>query len=482
MIRRPLALALAMALLSPSAFAEDLLQTYELARASDPLLSAAESGRLATKEGAVQARAALLPSLTGNASIGRTRNDSSGTRQQFIGNPPQPITFRSESESEDTSRSVGVGLRQMVFDRSNFTRLKSQSALSRSADFQLKSAGDDLLTRTSQAYFNVLVAMETLAAAEAQEAALKKQFDFASKRLEVGLAPITDVHEARAQYDGARANTIVTRNALEDAEQALAEITGQTIANLKALPQDFQPQLPPNQGVDQWVTAAVDNNPALKAKEFQVLSASADVDTARAARWPTLYLSGGYNDSKNWGETRFSGLRLPSESTGRGANLGLELSVPLFTGGLISSQVRQATALRDVATDELDQQRRALVRNTRNAYQTLVAGVAEVEARRSAVTSAREAYAASQVGLEVGTRNVLDVLLNQQTLFEAQREYAISRYSFLQNRLMLEQAAGSLDIEDVQEVNRLLTTDASAQAMPEAESSTQSNIPSDRTQ
>src|SRR5690606_20678140 len=122
----------------------------------------------------------------------------------------------------------------------------------------------------------------------------------------------------------------------------------------------------------------------------------------------------------------------------------------------------QAIAQRDVAQDDLEQVRRALERTTRNAYQALVAGISEVEARRSAVTSARAAYEASQVGLEVGTRTVLDVLQNQQTLFNAEREYALARYNFLQNRLLLEQAAGSLDVDDVQDINRLLTVDASA--------------------
>ena len=464
MIRRPLAFALTLALLPASAFAEDLLQTYELARDSDPQLSAAESGRLATKEGAVQARSALLPQVNGTATLNRSRSDSSRIQQQFTGNPPVLQTFRTESESENTNRNLSVGVRQMVYDRSNFTRLKSQNALSRSADFQLESAGDSLVTRTSQAYFNVLVAMETLAAAEAQEAALKKQFDFADKRLEVGLAPITDVHEARAQYEASRANTIVVRNALEDAYQALAEITSQPITALKALPVDFQPALPSSLGAEGWVAAAIENNPALRAKEFQVQSAAADVETARAARWPKLYLDGSYGDQKSWGETTFSGRTFPSDSDSRGPSLGLTLSVPIFTGGLISSQVRQATAFRDVATDELEQQRRALVRNTRNAYQTLVAGISEVEARKAAVFAARSAYDASQVGLEVGTRTVIDVLINQQTLFDAERAYALSRYNFLQNRLLLEQAAGSLDVEDVQDVNRLLTVDASARA------------------
>jgi outer membrane protein len=460
MIRRPIVLALVAAIVLPAtASAADLLQTYELARAGDPQFSAAESSRLATREGAVQARAAMLPQIGGEASYTESDTDSAGN--QVFGS----VLFPSNTTQDSTTRQFGLSVDQMVYDRANFTRLKSQRALSQASDFQLEAAGDNLVTRTSAAYFNVLVQLETLAAAEAAETALQKQFDYASKRLEVGLAPITDVHEARAQFDTARANTIVARNAVEDAYQALAEITGEPVRDLKGLPQDFQPQLPATEGVDAWVQTAIDNNPALKAKEFQVQSTAANVETARAGHWPTLYFGGSYGDRTTDGSSTNnldqSVTDFDNESQSR--SLGLTLRVPIFAGGATQSQVRQAIAQRDVASDELEQQKRALERNTRNSYQTLVAGISEVEARRLALFSAQSAYDASQVGLEVGTRTVLDVLNNQNNLFTAQRAYALARYNYLQNRLLLEQAAGTLDIDDVQEINRLLTADADAQ-------------------
>ncbi len=438
MSRHPLVLALAFALLPAAAHAEDLLQTYELARSGDPQFSAAESSRLVTREGSVQARAAMLPQLSGDASIGRAIADG---------------------EEETTSRDVGVNVRQMVYDHANFTRLRSANALSKAADYTLDSASDTLITRTSAAYFNVLVQLETLAAAEAAEAALKKQFDFASKRLEVGLAPITDVHEARAQYDSARASTILARNAVEDAYQALRELTGQPVSNLKGLPEDFKTSLPESGGADEWVAMAIANNPALKASELQLKSAEADVGTARAGHYPTLYLSGNYGDTTAWGRDAAGSSFRGSDGSGQ---IGLTLSVPIFSGGATQSGVRQALARRDIAQDDLEQTKRALDRNTRNAYQTVVAGISEVEARRLALVSARAAYDASQVGLEVGTRTVLDVLTNQRNLFTAQQAYAQAKYNFLQNRLLLEQAAGTLDIDDVQDINRLLTVDTEA--------------------
>ena len=470
-MRRPLALALAVALLPiAGAHAEDLLQTYQLARTGDPQLAAAESGRLATKEGAVQARALLLPQIDGSADLTRSRSSGPSTQTLTDINGLPIGLLPGTSTAERRGRSYGLNLDQAVFDYSRITRLRSENALSRAADFQLQSAGDSLVTRTSEAYFNVLVGIETLAAAEASETALKKQFDFASKRLDVGLAPITDVHEARAQYERARANTIVTRNALEDAYQALAEITGKPVHQLKALPEDFKPSLPESRDADGWVKAAIDNNPALKAKQLQVQSSDIAVETARAGHLPTLYFTGSYGESASWGETSFTGNNFsstfPLRGESRGPTFGLALRVPIFSGGAVSSQVRQAAAQRDVATDEMEQQKRALERNTRNSYQTLVAGISEVEARRLALVSARSAYSASQVGLEVGTRTVIDVLINQQNLFNAQREFALARYNFLQNRLLLEQAAGTLDINDVEDINRLLTVDAEAQLAP----------------
>lgn len=467
MFRRRLATALAFALLPAAASATDLMQTYEMARAGDPQFSAAESSRLVTKEGRTQEIAAMLPQVGGEARLTRSRDEGPATETQFD-STGEPVQFTGDIDSETTTRQYGVSVDQMIFDFSRFTRLQSQSRLSEAADFSLASASDDLITRTSEAYFNVLVQLETLAAAEAAEAALQKQFDFASKRLEVGLAPITDVHEARAQYDSARATTIQARTAVADAYQALAEITGEPVIDLQGLPKDFQPKLPVSEGVDEWVQTAFDNNPALQAKELQVQSTQADVRTARAGRLPTLYFNGSYGKTTTWGDRTFSSSDLPEsvtspiESESKGPSFGVTLNLPIFEGGAIRSRVRQAIARRDVASSELEQQKRALERNTRNAYRTLVAGISEVEARRLALVSAQAAYDASQVGLEVGTRTVLDVLNNQQNLFQAQQAYAQARYDYLQSRLLLEQAAGTLDVEDVQAVNALLTADADA--------------------
>ena len=437
MTRRPLALALLLALAPTVASAEDLLQTYELARNNDTQLAISEANRDVIRENQVQARAALLPQVSGTASLGRS--------------------YAAGVQGDARSRSVGVDVSQTVFDLGAISELRARRDLDTAAGFDLDAANHQLITRSSAAYFNVLVAIETLAAAEAAEAALQKQFDFADKRLEVGLAPITDVHEARAQYDAARANTILARNALEDAYQALAEITGTPVRTLRALPEDFQPEAPVGEGLDRWLAAAMENNPSLRAAEYNVRAAEHSVTTARSGHLPRLTLGAGYDNGASWGDRQSDGGR---DLVGEGHSVGLTLNVPIFAGGATQSRVRQALSQRDISEEQFEQARRALDRNTRNAYQTVVAGVSEIEARRQALVSARSAYEASQVGLEVGTRTVVDVLINQQNLFNAEREYALARYNFLQNRLLLAQAAGTLGIADVQEINRLLTVEA----------------------
>ena len=433
MLRRPLAFALAIALLPAAAQADDLLQSYNNARNSDPQYAAAESSRAVAAERPVQARSVLLPQVNGTVSWNR------------VGTPG------------DARRSGGwdVGASQSVFDYGNYTALRAAKAQDRAGGFDLEAAGLSLITRTSAAYFNVLVQLETLTAAEAAETALRKQFDFASKRLEVGLAPITDVHEARAQYDAARANSILARNAVQDAYQALVEITGTPVGNLKGLPDDFQPSLPEQGDADAWVGTALAQNPSLKAQEADLEAAEHNVGTARSGHYPTLGLTASYGKA-------IPGLYdNPSFFGNNDANtsVGVTLNIPIFSGFATQSNVRSSLAQRDATADALEQTKRAIERNTRGAYQALVAGISEVEARRLALVSAQSAYEASQVGLEVGTRTVLDVLNNQRTLFSAQQAYAQAKYNFLQTRLLLEQSAGTLDVADVQDVNRFLTVD-----------------------
>lgn len=455
----PLALALLLTGISAQSQATDLLQAYDLARQSDPLFSAAEAQKNAQGEGVVQSRSALLPQINGDASYSKSKSDSTG--QQVFGSQ----IFPSDNSNDSTSKSYGLSLRQSIYDHSNYTRLGASKYRASQAEADYDSASDALVVRTADAYFNVLTAIETLSSSRAEERSVKRQLDQADKRLEVGLAPITDVHEARARYDSARANAITAANTLDDAREALAEITGQPIENIRGLASNYQPENTDTRTVEEWVALAIESNPALKSKELALAAAEKDVATARAAHLPTLAATASWRDNSSDG-TSTNNLPptaiSPFENGSRGTTLGVQLSVPIFSGFATQSRVRQALFQRDATADQLEQQKRSITRQTRTAFRSLVAGQAEVEARRLAVVSAKAAYEAGEAGLEVGTRTIVDVLIAQQQLYQAQREYARARHAFLVNTLRLRQAAGVLEVSDVENVNRSLTVDAEA--------------------
>jgi outer membrane protein len=460
---RPIAFAIVLAGLSAQATAADLKQAYDMARQSDPQFAAAESQKNATAEGVVQSRAALLPQITADAGFGDSSTNSTGN--QVLAGVPIPA---NSSTDDSRSRRTGVNLQQSIYDHSNYTQLGASKARARQAEAEYDSATDALIVRVADAYFNVLTSIETLAASRAEERSVKRQLDQAEKRLEVGLAPITDVHEARARYDSARAGTILQAAILDDANEALAEITGERLPSLKGLAADFRPENADTRTMEEWVEIAISTNPSLIAKTEALAAAEKDVSTARAAHYPTLSASANYGDRANWGQSnRYE--PLPAQltefgSASNGPSYGFTLSVPIFSGFATQSRVRQALFQRDTVADQLEQEKRAITRQTRGAFRNLVAGQAEVEARRLAVVSAQAAYEAGEAGLEVGTRTIVDVLIAQQQLFQAQREYARARHAFLVNLLRLRQAAGTLEGSDVEMVNRFLVADANADA------------------
>lgn len=460
---RPLALALLAAGLAVPASAADLLQAYELARKSDPQLAAAEARAAAAQAGVSQSRAALLPQVNGQASLSDNVGDSTSIGSQPDPNRPGEVIFGEAKGNSDTrTRTYGINVRQSIYDRADYTRLKAARAQAVQAEAQRVAAEQALGVRVARAYFDVLTAIESLASARAQEAAAKRQLDQAETRLEVGLAPITDVHEARASYDGARANAISAATRLDDAREALAEITGEPTGSLMGLGSDYQPKLDDTEGLQAWVDKAMAENPALQAAALALDAAEANVSTARAGHLPTLELSGGVNDSSTWGSRSNGAFSFPANGASDGHNVGITLTVPIYSGGAVQAGVRSALANRDAVAEQLEQERRGVTRQTRNAYRSLAAGAAEVEARRLAVVSAKAALEAGEAGLEVGTRTVVDVLLAQQTLFAAQTQFAQARHNFLVNELSLKQAAGNLSPTDIEAVNRLLTADAEA--------------------
>jgi outer membrane protein len=452
-----LPLSLALALVPAFASAEDLIQVYDLARQNDPVLSGAEAQRESISEGVDQATSQLLPQISASLDFNDSTRDqySAGISADAEGNLGPRVSNQS---SDGRSTTLTGSLTQSIIDFSKWTARKAAKELEHRGDSLYVQAEQDLSIRVATAYFAVLTAEDTLTFSQAEEKALSRQLDQAQQRFEVGLSAITDVNEAKAQHDSARASTIIAQNALEDAREALREITAKEPGALARLRTEIPMQEPVPNDMEAWVTKAVAENPGLKAQEYALSAARANINTARSGHLPTLSGTVSWSRNPSWGDGSSSEFPGEFHSNGKTTThgVGLRLSVPIFSGGYTQSRVRQAVYDRDAAQDTLEQQKRALVRNTRLNFRAVVAGISEVEARKQAVVSANSALEATQAGFEVGTRTIVDVLLSQRQLYQAQRDLSQARHNFVLNQLRLRQSAGSVGPNDLKEVNALL--------------------------
>lgn len=433
-------------LASPAALAVDLVGVHDLALKSDPRLQAAEYRRQATAENKTQARAWLLPQLDASANWSR-------------GNTATRISGTKISDEDTQDRSYGVNLLQSLYRQENYERLDIARGQITQADALYEIAFQDFLLRVSQGYFLVLTYMDGVTFAEAEEKALQRQFEQAEQRFEVGLTAVTDVHEARASYDNARARAIVARNDLADAKEALKELTGQYFEIYDAL-QDVLPLVEPDpSNADDWVETSLANNPAVLSSRAAVEISDSNMRFARAGHYPTLDLVGSYRDFENSKYIIRDDFQQPIGTTSLGvddATISVFLSIPIYQGGAVSSRTRQARYLMDAAGQDLDDTQRAVVRETQNAYRAVLAGIQEVQAFEQAEISAESALEATQAGFEVGTRTIVDVLIAQQRRFQAQRDNSVARHAYIVRHLRLKSVAGLLTSEDLKVVNQLL--------------------------
>ncbi len=452
---------LALALLcagSQATHAEDLLQIYQMARGSDPQLAAASASQGSVGEGVAQARAALLPQISANMSYGKDSSDSSSLSpvRDASGNF---TLFPILSSSENHKRSYQAQLTQTIYDHSNYMRLKASRAQAARGDSDYAAALQNLLLRVSTSYFAVLTSEDALKFAESNEKALARQLDQAEQRFEVGLSAITDVHDARARHDAAVASVIEAQNALDDTREALGEITGKVPGDLKRLRENLPLNKPEPSDPQVWVDTALKDNPLLASRQHFLDAAEYNISTQRAGHYPTLNASIVRTDLPSWNNqasTFTSGTSIHTDNWSGDTTIGVTLNVPIFSGGLTSSRVRQAIFDRDNAQYLYEQQRRAVIHQTRTAFRAVIAGISDVEARKQTVISAESALEATQAGFEVGTRTIVDVLLSQQNLFQAQSDYSKARHAFVLNGLQLKQSAGTIDVADLESVNALL--------------------------
>jgi len=443
---KPLWLVCCGFLVATPAWAVDLVGVHDLALKNDPRLRAADYRREATGENKRQAWANLLPQLGVSASLNR------GNSKTEIG--PQRIPDATISNDQ-----WGVTLRQSLYRQANYETLDIARSQISQADAIYEIVFQDFLLRVAEGYFLVLTFTDGVTFAEAEEKAFQRQFEQAEQRFEVGLTAVTDVHEAKASYDNARARAIVARNNLADSEEALKQLTGQYFDKYDNLQETLPLVEPDPANPDRWVELSLSGNP-------NVLSSTAGVDVAesnmrlqRAGHYPTLDLVASYSDFNNNKFRLTNDLGDPFATTTLGVRdrqIQLVLDIPIYQGGAISSRTRQAQYLLEAAGEDLDDTQRIIVRQAQDSYRAVLAGMQEVQAFGQAMISAEYALEATQAGFEVGTRTIVDVLISEQRYYQAQRDNSIARHAYIVNHLRLKSVAGLLNSDDLAVVNQLL--------------------------
>ena len=445
-LRTGFCIALSTLCFSTSLQALDLKEALERAEKYDATLRTAMADYMAAEELFPQSRANLLPDIQLGGFY--QRND---TRRENSTGGIQDV------DSNFTTKGYDVTLNQVLFNKAFWDAMEQSEALVAQAAANYEVAKQDLIIRTATAYFNVLGAQDNVAFTRAEKEAIGRQLDQSRERFNVGLIAITDVRESQASYDNAVANEIVAKNTLRNNIEALRVIIGDPIGDLAPLAETFPLLLPEPADIDEWQRQALDNNLSLKASRFGLTAAKENYEANRADRYPVLNLRAAHTFDSADGSALgplFGG----SDNTAN--SLAAQLNIPIYTGGGISSRVRQANADVWSAQAIVDQSVRTTVQQVRDAYLGVEASVSSVKAFHQALISAKTSVEATEAGFEAGTRTSVDVLLVQGRQFEAERNYARSRYDYLLVLLELQRAAGSLTREDVWQINQWL--DASA--------------------
>ena len=437
---RALALPLALMCFGAPAIAADLLEIYRLALASDPVYSAARASWTAAQEKLPQGMAGLLPQATLSAST--QYND----RDLRFRNPAVP-----GSQSQFNSNSASVSVTQPLYRKQNFVAYdqgKTQVAL---ADVQFASAGQDLILRVSQAYFDVLLASANLSFTEAQKKAIGQQLEQAKRNFEVGNATITDTHEAQARFDLVTSQEIAARADVEVKNRTLEQLIGRAAPALAPPAKNFAPSPPAPNAMEPWVERARTNGLAVRIAQETLNFQSQDVVRNRGAHYPTVDAFASVTDSGSG-----SGAQGGSGTDTNSKIVGLQLAIPLYQGGIVNSRVREALANEDKARQDLENARRSAELAARQGYLGVTSSIAQVRALEAAVVSNQSSLDSTVLGQQVGVRTQVDVLNAQQLLFSARRDLAQARYNYILSLLRLTAAAGELDEEDLQRINAWL--------------------------
>ena len=430
----PVTLALSAAGLLP-AQAQSLSELYLAARSYDAAYQSALSQSVATLARGEQAKAGVWPVAGVQAGVARTNLDVVGA--------PGTTNFGTQN--------VTLSASQPIYRPANWANYAQGSKQAAVAQAQLIAAEQDLIVRTSQTYFDVLAAMDSLTFVQAQKAAVVEQLASAKRNFEVGTSTITDTREAQARYDLVIAQEIAAENDVRVKKMALDQLVGISNTEPKALlvPVNL-PALVPS-AVSPWVAQTETGHPSIDQARLALEVAKLETSKAEAGHQPTLDLNASYGANRNLGSSTST-----STTRSNAGTVGLSLNFPLFAGFAVQNRVKETLALEDKAQSDLDNTRRSVAQATRTAYYGVQSGLSTVTAFEAAEASSQSALDANKLGYQVGVRINIDVLNSQSQLFQTKRDLAKARYDVLVGGLRLRQANGTLKADDLAPVNALL--------------------------
>ena len=423
--------------------AENILEIYNEALENDPTYRSAEYSYLADKEIVVQGRAALLPSITLSGSTNWNEYYQNDVLQQ-----------------EYNSFSKSARITQPLFRLDTWFNFKRSKSLTNAAEADFAYEQQSLLLRTAELYFGVLRAIDNLNAAISEEKAIKKQLDQAQQRFEVGLSAITGVQEAQLAFDLSKAARISTEGNLFSAREALNALIGREIFSLNELGDDLNVSSPYPNSKEEWVELALKNNYQLKASYLRKDAAKSNARNAASNHLPKIDIVGSGSDSEtnqfNYEGFEINGQGIPIPAVTGRRNYAIQMSVPIFQGGAVSSRRKQAYSQYNQADENSLFTERRVIQEVRSQFSNVATLVANVTAQKQAVISATSALEATQVGYKVGTRNVVDLLQAEKNLYSAEKNLANAKYDYILANLRLALAAGTISPSNIADINNLL--------------------------
>ncbi|CAK1705561.1 outer membrane channel TolC [Vibrio crassostreae] len=428
----PLFISAAIGSLSSSAFADTLAEVYDQAKQNDPQLLRSAAQRDAAFEAVTSSRSDLLPqiNLTANYDINRGDRDTSG-----VGN----------SSIDNNTWGAAIGFSQELYQRSSWITLDTAEKTARQSDSAYAAEQQALILRVATAYFEVLRAQDNLEFVRAEKAAVARQLEQTKQRFEVGLSAITDVHDAQAQYDGVLADEVLAENDLTNSYEGLREITGQEHSNLSILDTDRFSASKSSESAVALVEQAEQKNLSLLAARISQDVAKDNISLASSGHLPSLTLDGSYALSDQSNSTQ--------DYDQDNLNIGLNLVVPLYTGGNTTSLTKQAEYNYVAASEDLEATYRSVVKDVRAFNNNISASIGALRAYEQSVVSAQSALEATEAGFDVGTRTIVDVLDSTRRLYDANKNLSDARYNYILSVLQLRQAVGTLSEQDIVDVN-----------------------------